>query len=132
LQVPIARQRLAISVERDDRRGRGHVRRRARELEHRGAFVDLVEHRTVQHRVAGAERLFDLAPEEPAAAAGNLVDRRIAVHVPPRKSGKHDRHVLDAGGACLGQVGNDLVAVETIDSPLVAKAADGPWADDVE
>ncbi len=101
-------------------------------LEHRRSLVDLVEHGAVEHGVPGLQRAANLAPVESAAAPRDPIERRSRVHVVPGESREHDRHVVDAQTTGLDKVLADFLFVETIDPVLIAKAAHGPGADDVE
>ena len=75
--------------------------RRRGHLEHRGALVDLVEHRAVDHRRSQPHRVIHLPPVEAAALARNLVADRIrpaqgSVGVGEGITGKQHRHVIHA------------------------------------
>src|SRR5438094_8263042 len=87
-QIPIARQRVPVGIERQPvALVRGVTSSRC-DFEVRRALVHFIEHRDLQHLRAGPTRVVSLAPEETAAVPGNLILRRATVQVVPRETGE--------------------------------------------
>ena len=102
------------------------------DLEKGGAFVDLVEHRAIDHGASPAHGVLDLAPVEPASAARDLIEGRPPLEVVPGKAREDDRQVIHAVRSSLRDVPIDLLAVETVRRRPVAKPSHRPGTDHVE
>src|SRR6188508_1301128 len=71
-------------------------------------------------------------PVEASAATRNRIDRRGGVHVVPRETRKHDRHILESQTIGFCQIGLDFVLIEPIGVLLVAESSDSPGAENIE
>ena len=110
---------------------------RGGELEERSAFVDLIEHRGVEHGRAQLTVTGGLRPEEPAAIAGNLVIPHVCVAlgregIVPGEARKDNRHIFEPQPMGLSNIRSEPFFDKPVKAFRVMVAPDGPWAEYVE
>ena len=139
-QIPIARQRVAVGVERKELilirgAGGGDFIRRRRDFVKGSPLVNLIEHRPVKHGRAGAGRIINLPPKELPAVARNLVQGRIgetAVQVVRRITGIRHGQQVNAVALTIRQVRDERAGLVGVGLRVGAVAAHCPWTKHVE
>ena len=106
-------------------------------LEHSGALIDLVEHRTVDHRRARAQGVVYLAPVEAAAVTRNLVadwspGAQRTISVGERIAGKHHRQVVNAHRARGFKIGRPDAGAIPVGRCFVVETSDRPGTQHAE
>src|SRR6266699_3830528 len=112
-QIPVAGQGLAINVQWHKRALNRQFVRGRRQFKHGSAFIHFIEHRAIDHRAAGGNRIVSLTPIKRATVPRDLVER-TPIEVVPGESRKNDGHVAKAVGGGVSKIRNDQILLEAI------------------